>query len=421
VENRKHFFVGLLVVATILVTFVSLAGAANPKHLPKHLVPNIPSGWSQVSPDPNFSFRGLTPACSNYPLATSQTYSFFVRKGSVNKIVIFFNGGGACWDPVNCLQYVTYNPQVFEYVSSGELYVDIEHQPDPTSATPLVNHGIFDFTNNDNPFKDWYVVYLPYCTGDLFWGANDNAYPTSSETSWTIQHRGFVNFLAVLKWVKKNFKLPQEIFVAGSSAGGYAAIMNYPYIREAFPFTRVYVLGDAANGVSGPDFTSKATVAWNTQFPKWILGNDISLLTIEDIYTNIAAEYPFMKIAQYTTAFDGTQTWFYNLQLIDPESGAPYVEEPWLWKSLPSMATIISWNAQMLAYAHGTANLAPNYRYYIAQGSTHTILTTDKFYTESSAGGVSFSKWVTSMVDNFFGVFGGHHKGIWQNLENDSP
>ncbi len=402
-RHRKYLNAGLLLFVFTLIASVSLAGATTPKPL----VPNLPSGWSQVSPDSNFSYLGLTPACSSCP-GTDPTYKFFVRKGTVNKVVFFFNGGGACWDSVNCLQYLTYNPMVFEFVSSGQLYV--YNQADPTSPTPLINHGIFDFTKKDNPFKDWYVVYLPYCTGDLFWGAADHQYPTSPSTTWTIKHRGFVNFQAVLKWVKSNFRLPEEVFVAGSSAGGYGAIMDYPYIREAFPLTRVYVLGDAANGIMGDDFSNKADAVWNVQLPTWILGSDISTLNIEDIYSNIAAEYPLMKFAQYTTALDQTQVWFYHLQLDNN------VQNPSIWDNLTATDFGI-WNYYMSFYTHGTASVAPNYRFYIGGGYDHTILTSDKFYTESSAEGVYFSKWLKSMVDNPFGFFGGPLQGIWQNLE----
>jgi hypothetical protein len=398
---RKYINFSLLVLISLVIASIAIAGG---------LVPNLPNGWSQVSPDPKFTYHGLSPACSSCP-ATDPTYKFFVRKGTVNKVLIYFNGGGACWDSMNCLYALTYNPMVFEYVSSGQLYV--YNQPDPTSPG-TVNQGIFDFTNANNPFKDWYVVYLPYCTGDLFWGAKDFPYPTGPTSTWTIQHRGFVDFQAVLKWVKDNFKFPLQIFVTGSSAGGYGAIMDYPFIREAFPLTRVYVLGDAANGITGDDFNSKAAAVWNPQFATWILGNDITQLTIEDIYSNIAAEYPLMKLGQYTAAYDQTQTWFYHLQLDNN------VENPAVWNSL-TQTDFFWWNYYMNQYAWGTAASSPNYRYYIAKGGVHTILGRPEFYTESSAGGVYFSQWLTSMVNNPFGFGGGPLQGIWQNLENNNP
>ncbi len=412
---RKYLNAGLFILVSLFIASFSPAAAATPKPF----VPNLSEGWSQIYPDPDFTYqvgdKVLKPACSNCP-GTDPTYSFFVRKGKVNKVLIFFNGGGACWDSMNCIYSPTYNPTVSEFVSSGQLCV---YNPyDPTILYPTINHGIFDFTNNDNPFKDWYVVYLPYCTGDMFWGANDYNYPDYLNKlpgdSWTIQHRGFVNFQAVLKWVKDSFRLPQQVFVAGSSAGGYGAIVNYPYIREAFPFTRAYVLADASSGVMAGDFNNKANAVWNIQYPTWILGGDVSTLTMEDVYTNIAAEYPLMKFAQYTTAYDQIQVLYYHLSL------GNNVQNPAIWNNL-SAAEFGIWNYYMSLYSHDTAAIAPNYRYYIGQGNVHMILATDKFYTEASAGGVHFSKWVKSMVDNPFGIFGGPFQGIWQNLESNNP
>jgi hypothetical protein len=71
-----------------------------------------------------------------------------------------------------------------------------------------------------------------------------------------------------------------------------------------------------------------------------------------------------------------------------------------------------AWHVTMKTYAYNTAAASPNYRYYIAAGTDHTILMDDpKFYTEASAGGVSFAKWVKEMIKS-------HKKAKkWENLE----
>ena len=86
----------------------------------------------------------------------------------------------------------------------------------------------------------------------------------------TIKHRGFVNFQVVLRWVEDNFSWPQKIFVTGSSAGSYGAIMAFPYIKEAFPWSKAYVLGDAGNGVTGGTFQTESIDNWDIQMPQWI-------------------------------------------------------------------------------------------------------------------------------------------------------
>ncbi|MEA3471535.1 MAG: pectin acetylesterase-family hydrolase, partial [Thermodesulfobacteriota bacterium] len=266
--------------------------------------------------------------------------------------------------------------------------------------------GIFDQTKKkDNPFHDWGFVFIPYCTGDLFWGANDHDYPIGFNPATgpiyaTIQHRGFVNFQAVLAYLEDNTNYPGKIFVTGSSAGSYGATMAFPYIKQAFPWSNVYLLGDAGNGIVGGTFPTEGIPKWNVQMPDWIFpgGYDPTMI-MADIYIGIAAEYPWSRFAQYTTAFDGTQTFFYNVML--------NINDPSQWNNIPP-DVFVAWHLTMKNYAYTTALASPNYRYYIAAGTEHTIMGKPKFYTEESAGGMSFADWVKAMIKT-------PHK--WENLE----
>lgn len=331
---------------------------------------SLPDEWTEITPS-EFEFNGLTPACSCAPGTPDDEFSFFVKGGKKKKIVIFFQGGGACWDEMNCVISPTYNQYQQE-----ELW---------WFSDDMENKGIFDQTRKDNPFKGWGFVYIPYCTGDVFWGANDANYNGTE-----IKHRGFVNFKAVLKYIEENSDYPRKIFVTGSSAGSYGATLAFPHIKQSFPYSTVYLLGDSGNGVMGGTFSNKGIKNWNVQMPDWIFpdGYD-STITLKDMYTDIAAAYPWSKLAQYTTAFDETQIFMYNLML--------NIDDPNLWYNItPEIAG--EWHYTMKDFAYNTAAASPNYRYYIAAGTDHTILTSSKFYTEKSAGGVMFSKWVKKMI-----------------------
>jgi len=215
--------IGVIVFFSLTLTTYSLG--AGPRWQPD--LPDIPDGWSEIDPAqvyPGFEYNGLTPACSNCPTCDSDKFTFFVKKGAVNKLVVYFQGGGACWDSVNCLYAPTYTQQQIEHL-------DMFTNPD-------FMQGIFDTANPANPFKDWYFVYIPYCTGDIHWGASDTEYPDvwdqiPSVDAWTIKHRGFVNFQVALKWITDNFQWPRKIFVTGVSAGSYGAIGGFPFIKEA--------------------------------------------------------------------------------------------------------------------------------------------------------------------------------------------
>ena len=58
------------------------------------------------NPDPPVSYEGneLHPICSfNTP------YHYFVKRGSVNKLVMYYQGGGACWDYNTCVGLGTFD------------------------------------------------------------------------------------------------------------------------------------------------------------------------------------------------------------------------------------------------------------------------------------------------------------------------
>lgn len=378
----------IFVVLVLLIASASFAG--NPRSKP--FLPNIPQTWTEITPEPaEFMGRLLNPTCSGAP-GTDATFKFFVKGGPVNNLVVFFDGGGACWDTMNCIYVPTYSPEADETVEGLALA-----------------GGIFDLDNPANPFKDWNFVFIPYCTADIHWGSADKTYSGySGDGPYTIHHRGFDNFLVVLKWITENFKKPQKIFVTGSSAGSYGALMGFPYIQEAYPKSMASMLGDAGFGVITDYFHNVQILNWgfSQNLPIWIPGFErpFSEYSIAEMYRMIANYYPHRKFGQYTTAWDATQAFFYNVMI--------NIYDPSKW--LDFTPVWCDWHEQMLDHA-GLAAQAPNYRYYIGAGIDHTIMGYDKFYEEDSTG-VPFVKWIKAMVGNQGGTH--RHGGIpWKNLE----
>lgn len=393
----RYMMISGLIFMSLIIVSASAALEGNDKSS----LSDIPKIWTDIDPDeiyPDFQYLSLTPACAACP-GCNEKFTFFVKGGTVNKVVVYFQGGGACWESMNCLYLHTY----YEEVPPIDMFDDTEGM------------GIFDTDNPENPFKDWYFVYIPYCTGDVHWGANDMEYEDYLDLipfvdSWTIQHRGFVNFKVVLQWMEDNFTRPRKIFVTGSSAGAYGAILGFPHLKEAFPRSRVYILGDAGNGVTSDSFQTQYIYNWNIQLPDWIPGFQGGYspeMTIDYVYKTIAAYYPLSKLAQFTTGWDWNQAFFYNVMV--------NIHNPLKWDDYEEVWC--EWHDQMIEYAYTTAE-ATNYRYYIAAGDYHTIMMSPEFYTEDSAG-VPFTRWVKAMVRNPFGMWGGPLEGRWKNLECD--
>jgi len=159
-------------------------------------------------------------------------YLVEVHHGTANKVLLYLEGGGACWEYVTC--------------SSGAAK--------PT-ATASFGDGILDFNNDANPFKDWSVVYAPYCDGSVFTGNNIVDYSLAGN-SIHVFHHGIQNLSAAVALLKAQYPDPEEILVSGSSAGGYGTFQGYSVTRIAFPDTTITVFDDSGPGLQNPADTT---------------------------------------------------------------------------------------------------------------------------------------------------------------------
>jgi hypothetical protein len=352
----------------IVLAALALSGAAtaNAADAPSE----TPSEWVQVTPPPvRLDGRMFTATCSQ-ARGADPTYRFWIRRGAAERLVIFFDGGGACWDDVTCaIPRLRGAPRDDDGFYKAEL-IDADN--------PNRFSGIFDLDDPRNPVRSWSFVYVPYCTGDVHSGSNTARYvdPDTGE-SYTIEHRGADNFRAVLNWVKHNFEQPDQILVAGSSAGAYGAATHYPRIRSAYPGARAMMIGDAGQGVMTQDFLDRRTRSWRSAIPRALFSRRDAITPDTDVVARLAARYPRDRFAQYTTAHDITQSSFYALM------GAENACHAWTERMTGALAQ---------------RQTVTNFRSYLAAGDMHSILRTPRFYTEQS-GGAAFTEWFAAMID----------------------
>lgn len=310
----------------------------------------------------------------------NKQFSFYYKPGKdKKKLIVYFDGGGACWDSNTCVtgaqtRLPTYVPELSRTV--------------PTE-------GMFDLSNNKNPYRNWSMAIIPYCTGDIHFGSNDQNYTdfTGAVTgvtggTVTLHHRGFDNFLYVRDWlmsryrggdkkghgeakhdhVEKEGKI-KKLLVTGSSAGGYGALFAYPHLRQAFPEADGYLMSDGSSGVISDELLQQALrlpeARWGatqnvvTNIPQM---NGIFGLPANSFapafYSALATFYPQDRFAQYTTLFDIVQVLFYNISLNQDNIPA--------WSAI-SPQVYADWSNQAVGKSFALSAL-PNYRFYIAGG-----------------------------------------------------
>jgi len=353
------------------------------------------SEFQPVSPTGTIEYEGrsLAPRCG---FDDDPDYHFFVKRGSVNKVVMYYQGGGACWENLTCSIPVC------------------KDGADPVADDPdNASSGFADLSNPDNPFRDWNIVFVTYCTCDIHYGDIDQVY-SGLFPDIPVSHRGFQNAKVAEKFAREHFLNPDVVFVTGSSAGGYGALFHGPLLHEVWPASRFSVLGDASNGVITSDFLQNEFNNWNFQanLPPEIPGVLESLTTGEGMvgYVDAVADYfPGTKFAHYTTAYDGGsggQTGFYNVML---NGNNPLAAITW-WDGS------CQFNEVMVDQAGETSSRAPeNYRYYIGTGSRHTMYGSNKVYTDQSGGEAqTIVDWIEDMI-----AFepGSSSPSDWQDVE----
>lgn len=347
-SKRTVLTVLLLVSALFLLSF-SFASAQE-GDLPS--LEELEAGWNTLAP-------GGETTC-----AYGTEYTFHVRPAESDELLIFFNGGGACWFSQIC------NPEAPTFVPfTNEV-------PGPT--------GIFDLENEANPFADYNMVFVSYCTGDVHLGNSEMVYelPATDESEaqeFTVLHNGYINSMTVLDWVFENYEAPENIFVTGSSAGAIAAPFYAGIVAEQYPDADVAMLGDGAGGYRIPQNTALVNGIWNTPsiLPEWPEYSEATLdnLTFEAYYMATAARFPEMPMAQYNTANDETQYAFLELNGV---TDVPLLE-------------LLEANYDDIRASVDRFNT------YTAGGTLHTILRLPEFY-EYEVDDVSVRDWVADLA-----------------------
>ncbi len=217
---------------------------------------------------------------------------FVNRTPKTTKTLVYFEGGGACWDQNSCLgkgklSEVASNPNGVPENYLSQLNLAAYGLSTPLiTRTPLLGK-IFT--------QDWNLVYVPYCTGDVHTGSTSQVYSDADASKPTTYfHYGYRNAKALSAWMAANLPKPEQLLVSGSSAGGVGATANYGVLRLAVKPLKSSLVAD-----SGPLFPAPQT-GTSDQYPSLPLQNKVRSLWGVDRSDGVATEL----ISQFPQAGD---------------------------------------------------------------------------------------------------------------------
>ena len=163
----------------------------------------------------------------------SSPFKFQVIPGATDKVIFYFQGGGACWDEASTkLNFCT------------------------SDAEPQSLVGIFDRTNVNNKFRDYTIVQVLYCSGDVFGG--NVVRPYNDKKGVPVEQKGLANAQSVLDWTKQQqatgalASTLSELVVMGCSAGSIGAQLWGKQVINGLKWKKAAVVPDSYAGIFPP-------------------------------------------------------------------------------------------------------------------------------------------------------------------------
>lgn len=199
----------------------------------------------------------------------------FIRKGSENKTVVYFFGGGVSID-----EYTAAHSNPF-------------YTPDCSHQAFIATQGIGN-SKEQNPFKDWTFIIVPYATGDFHAGTGEYHYKDESGNEKTLYHTGYNNYSAFIEKAKEYVGSPDTLLVTGFSAGGFATSLLADDVIGRFPTANnvtvcvdsSLLLNDKWQDISKNVWTSPSEIS------ERLTGNNLVL----DSLTALSHNHPEAKI-----------------------------------------------------------------------------------------------------------------------------
>lgn len=290
-------------------------------------------------------------------------FAYYLREADPTRVLFFLEGGGACFDAESCAP------------ASGSYTVRLSPESGAMAAAGT-GQGLLDVTDERNPLRDFSIVYVPYCTGDVHLGDATTDYGGGV----VVQHKGARNVRAAIATTLDRFPDIAELVVAGVSAGSIPSPLAAGLLADGAPDARVTVVADGSGGYPNePALVSYVGGRWGAfgNVPDWpeTAGLTPEQWNFAQLYISSGRRHPDIVFTRHDYAFDRTQIDYaamagYDASELDRAMGA----------------------TEQLIESSGVDVLT-----FLQPGDDHTLLGRPRFY-DDELDGARYVDWLTAVI-----------------------
>lgn len=314
------------------------------------------------------------------------SYHALFKKGSENKVMIYFAGGGVSINDETARDD-TYNTKLVK--------------PDMLANTTM-NMGGLASDVEGSPFKNWSMILFPYATGDFHSGTGEFRYTDKDGKEKILYHNGYTNYTAAMKQIteKAGIKNADTVLVTGYSAGGWgAAILADDIYTNYFPNAANKTLFVDSSMALYDDWHDTAVNVW--QSPKSITDNIKTDNLTMDMLRHLREKYgDGIHLLYGTSTRDGdlakVQHYFQN-GIMDVDETVADIYQQTLKEAIPQFkelnVSLFIWDG--ISYYNDPRNM-----------TSHTIIATPAVWVPFEEQNKSVAEWLTDAIDGNLNDYG---------------
>ena len=368
--KKKHVVRTIMIVLSVMLVVFGIGvkvilDKLNVKYPAMPQEPEI-GQWYKVSPEDAKSSDG------------SEWHGLY-RKGTENKVFIFFYGGG-----------VSFN----EETSWNE--PDWFYTPNMNLQDAFAGSGITT-ADEQNPFKDWTFLAIEYSTGDFHSGQNELTLTNKDGETKTVYHYGYVNYTGFMKEVMPYIGTPEALVISGSSAGGFAtSLLSDDIITNYFPDTENITACVDSSLLYYDGWREKAVNIWKA--PEEISGKLVSDNLVLDSLIDLQRSQPEVKIL-FTCSNRDDALQSYQAYLDDGKMGKSKEYSDKFQRGLGKMVADMQErldNPGIYIFECGLSKETTSTQHQILPGNVFDRL----------SGGISAADWLMDAVNGDIGIYG---------------